>query len=296
MQPGQFFTEYLDMMPKGKRMMSAKDYKIAVEINNDVRRHGIMFALPDYGRLKDRDIKQSFAGNVFKPPYPMCILEFTGEHLPSVPLENKSSKRVVFVYDRGTYADIIPLSYRDIDNAWHPPVFSFRFYYEAPVAVRLTGEGMAALTGFNKVLPDLFDKIEETGFGKSSEKFARAMADDFLDELWAYVDFCRVLNENEVAFEDVEPDAAKNKMRRARGKAPLFTYKVLTIGKPKRKSRHLGGTHASPRSHLRRGYYRTSRNGVRHWVQPCMVKGETDGFVHKDYKVEGTVIERLSHG
>ena len=85
----------------------------------------------------------------------------------------------------------------------------------------------------------------------------------------------------------IEPDEAKNRMRRARGKAPLFTYKVLTIGKKKRKSQHQGGTHASPRSHLRRGYYRTSKHGVRHWVQPCMVKGETPGFVHKDYKVEG---------
>jgi hypothetical protein len=147
------------MMPKGKRMMSAKDYKIAVEINNDVRRHGIMFALPDCGRLmEDRDVKQTFAGDVFKPPYPMCILEFTGEHLPSVPLKNKTSKRVVFVYDRGTYVDIIPLAYRDIDRAWHPPIFSFRLYYESNVAVLLTGEGMTALAGFNKVLPDLFDK------------------------------------------------------------------------------------------------------------------------------------------
>jgi hypothetical protein len=106
-------------------------------------------------------------------------------------------------------------------------------------------------------------------------------------DLATYAEFCRTIHENHVTFEDIEPAAKLNKMRRARGKAPLFTYKVLTIGKKKRKAAHQGGTHASPRSHLRRGYYRTSRNGVRHWVQPCMVKGETPGFVHKDYKVEG---------
>jgi hypothetical protein len=92
-----------------------------------------------------------------------------------------------------------------------------------------------------------------------------------------------------VTFEDVEPDAKLNKMRRARGKTPLFTYKTLIIGRKKRKSQLLGGTHASPRSHLRRGYYRTSPKGIRHWVQPCMVKGETEGFVHKDYRVEGQI-------
>jgi hypothetical protein len=102
-----------------------------------------------------------------------------------------------------------------------------------------------------------------------------------------YLRFCVACHNYETEFADVEPDKAKNKMRRARGKAPLFTYKVLTIGRKKPKSRRLGRTHASPRSHLRRGYFRTSRNGVRHWVQPCMVKGGTDGFVHKDYIVEG---------
>jgi hypothetical protein len=105
-----------------------------------------------------------------------------------------------------------------------------------------------------------------------------------------YVCFCGILNEFHTEFEDVEPNVATNKMRRARGKPPLFSYKTLTIGKKKRKSRHLGGTHASPRSHLRRGYYRTSPKGIRHWVQPCMVKGETEGFVHKDYRVEGASI------
>ena len=27
MQPGQFLTEYLDALPRGKRMMSASDFK-----------------------------------------------------------------------------------------------------------------------------------------------------------------------------------------------------------------------------------------------------------------------------
>jgi hypothetical protein len=103
--------------------------------------------------------------------------------------------------------------------------------------------------------------------------------------------FLCAINRYHTTFEDVAPPERLNRKRLKRGKVPLFTYKVLTIGKKKRKSQKLGGTHASPRSHLRRGYYRTSRNGVRHWVQPCMVKGETDGFVHKDYKVEGTVME-----
>jgi hypothetical protein len=237
--------------------------------------------------MKDRTTPTELPGSIFKPPYKVCVLEFTGDHLASVPLAHRSSKRVVFVFDMGDRVDIVPTAYRDIDGAWHPPIFKFTLHYDTEVAVAVTGAGLAALTGFNKVLPDLFDQMEATGFGGSAEKFARSMGDDFTDELWAYVDFCRALHENEVTLDDVKPDEGKNRMRRARGKAPLFTYKVLTIGGKKHKSHHKGGTHASPRSHLRRGYYRTSKHGVRHWVQPCMIKGDTSGFVHKDYRVEG---------
>lgn len=34
---------------------------------------------------------------------------------------------------------------------------------------------------------------------------------------------------------------------------------------------------------------RAAREGVRHWVQPCMIKGETPSFVHKEYVVEGAI-------
>jgi len=102
-----------------------------------------------------------------------------------------------------------------------------------------------------------------------------------------YERLCAVLANNEVETTDVPPDDKANRLRRISGYAPLYAYKTLTIGAPKkRQAVRGGGTHASPRSHLRRGYYRTSRNGVRHWVQACMVMGETPGFVHKDYKVE----------
>jgi hypothetical protein len=96
------------------------------------------------------------------------------------------------------------------------------------------------------------------------------------------------LTNHNVTTEDIEPDAKAARSRRIRGKAPLYTYKTLTIGAPKaRQVVRGGGTHASPRSHLRRGFYRTSPKGVRHWVNATMVMGETPGFVHKDYQVEG---------
>lgn len=47
-----------------------------------------------------------------------------------------------------------------------------------------------------------------------------------------------------------------------------------------------GGTHASPRWHKRRGYWRTmKKSGKVVWVQACEVGKKSDGMVYKDYEV-----------
>lgn len=288
MQPGQFFTEYLDAWPKTKRTVPASDLDAAIEFNAAARREGIIFALPYGGIMTDRNLikRAEFGGQIMRPPYPVCIFEFIGDHKPHVPTPNRSSKRVVVVFDRGDYAELMAVAHRDIDGRWMAPVISFRLPYNQKNLFQLDPKFGLASTA--RIIPYLLHTCDKmlAHCGEDMETFYKVMAADFGDELWAYLDFCRTVNDKHVTFDDIEPDATKNRMRRARGKAPLFTYKVLTIGKKKRRSAHQGGTHASPRSHLRRGYYRTSKHGVRHWVQPCMVKGETPGFVHKDYKVE----------
>lgn len=287
MGPGRYLNDFIDFIPRFKPTFSRGDFNIVMGFGVAVRRLGTMFVLPNHGRLKDRLKPKELPGEIFRPPYPFCVLEFSGDHRPDVPYENKSSRRIVMAMDHGDRVDIIPVTYVDHMKIWAPPIFKFTITYGENTVVHITGTGMSTLAHFGGVMPDLFTKMKEETFGGSTEEFARAMADDYLDELWAYTDFCRTLHENHVEFEDIPVHKGQAKMRRALGKSPLFVYKTLVIGKKKRKSAHLGGTHASPRSHLRRGYYRTSKTGKRHWVQPCMVKGETPGFVHKDYLVEG---------
>lgn len=52
---------------------------------------------------------------------------------------------------------------------------------------------------------------------------------------------------------------------------------------------HQGGTHASPRWHERRGYWRTmKKSGKRVWVRACEVGKKSNGMVYKDYEVVKT--------
>lgn len=283
MQPKHFFTEYLSELNSGLlRDYSKIDRERAEGLAKRIRQQAILFAVEGdpysdeyWEELRGREMH-------LKPPYPVCVLEYM---LPD-PKSGVMRPRMIFVSDEGDGVILVPVenySAIRLDVGWIPPVGGLHVSYDVK-------KGEIPTITLRTSLPDTFAEAVKAFEQHNTDPDREFM--DFILGVWAsdlntYITFCKNLHEYEVTFADIEPDKDRNKLRRARGKTPLFTYKVLTIGKPKRKSKHLGGTHASPRSHLRRGYYRSSRNGVRHWVQPCMVKGDTDGFVHKDYKVEG---------
>lgn len=80
-----------------------------------------------------------------------------------------------------------------------------------------------------------------------------------------------------------------NPKRIKRGKRPLFEWETVLI-KPavKEDSASLGGTHASPKPHDRRGHQRRCKNGKVVYVRPCTInkhKIKEEGFIHHDYKV-----------
>jgi hypothetical protein len=136
------------------------------------------------------------------------------------------------------------------------------------------------------VLPELYEQML-AGLGGSREKaFAQIMLDS-RDETMMLIQACSVINCANVGTATVEPAVASNKKRLASGKQPFFTYKVLQLtgeGKAGAASA-AGGTHSSPRMHLRRGHLRRLQSKVI-WVRPTMVGASAEaGFVVKDYAV-----------
>lgn len=88
---------------------------------------------------------------------------------------------------------------------------------------------------------------------------------------------------NVVAVDHPAPERL-NKKRRAGGKQPLLSFKTLRIKVPNRSvvGPDLGGSHSSPRLHLRRGHIRQLSGQRQVWVQSCVV-GSAHGLVVKDY-------------
>ncbi len=150
------------------------------------------------------------------------------------------------------------------DKRWH---FSIPFFYQ------LTGDGRIEL---DIAIPE--DTPDE------EVKEVRLQLSWFIG---VAKNFFYVLGCSNVITETNPAPQALNKKRAKAGKLPIFEYKTLHINVPgvRVEGRPLGGTHASPRVHLRRGHVRNLDNGKRVWVQACVV-GSQHGMIHKDYKIK----------
>lgn len=97
--------------------------------------------------------------------------------------------------------------------------------------------------------------------------------------------FLQALNCKNIVKKENKPDEKLQKARAKRGKKPLFSYWTLELTDSKsEQGQSLGGSHVSPRLHLRRGHPRQFKPGEWTWVQPCVVGNKKLGMVHKDYK------------
>jgi len=119
-------------------------------------------------------------------------------------------------------------------------------------------------------------QVDEQDSGQLDEQ-CRSVLDFSLQSMF-------VLSCSNVETVDNAPSKMLNKMRAKQGKPLINSHKTLVIKSENTASNtNNGGTHASPRVHLRRGHIRRlpTKNV---WVQPCVVGDKSKGIVTKDYK------------
>lgn len=95
--------------------------------------------------------------------------------------------------------------------------------------------------------------------------------------------FLSALHCSNVRREEHAPSEKLQRAREKRGKAPLFSHWTLQLDGGSDRGNDKGGTHASPRVHLRRGHPRQYSPGKWTWVQAHAVGNRAAGVVHKDY-------------
>lgn len=94
-----------------------------------------------------------------------------------------------------------------------------------------------------------------------------------------------------IMAETCAEERSVSRLRRARFAKPGvtgWTYRIAALDPTKLRSRvdAQGGTHASPRWHIRRGHWRQLANGRSVFVRECEVGDASRGGVVKDYHVQ----------
>ena len=225
----------------------------------------VKFAIPgrltltsSYGAMGD--IFQNF--KIDRLPYPYILIEHKGF--------------IVLAGESGPEVDGFWLTYLrhykgnrlNLQNFWFPG------FYVADIE-------------FNTDAIDGVRIIQSKAAG--SREIGKAQKEDEMGNLMVSTqiiyELCAALTCNNITTERFcsYPRALRRKNNK---KKPIFEYHVLTIKPGKSQAGAAqGGTHASPRVHLRRGHRREYKPGSFTWVQPCVVGSKELGIVHKDYAV-----------
>ena len=266
----------------------------------------VKFILPDGGRLFDfQGVNQTHL-DLLKLPYPVIAAEFRAvkntEEDKSAYLSERVPKRIALAFNvddevGGQYVSILPINF--IRNSWIPNWCYQVFQADSKVCPYPEGykflKSEIKKAGFKVPkmgVPGHMGLLGEAGQliwgdnvnrGRSAEVAAML---DVRDEVVAIMQLCGALNCANVKAENISAPKNINAKRAKAGKPPLFSYKVLKVETPTKYTSgpFQGGTHASPRVHLRRGHIRRLPDKMV-WVQPCVVGEKSRGMVVKDYAV-----------
>lgn len=273
------------------------------------------FMLPHGGLIMNDDLK-GLSIDDFKLPYPQIIIEFSldvvAHNFVDLTMSTEKTTAILTETTVGEYMKHI-YSEESIKGAdeevlntkgimlqvitcvkeaegepleWWLPLPAAVFMYwcpkpEAPELAEMTQIIIPSTPTMYSMLMKQFPDQEKF------EDYIRRMSSN---EIKGMLELMEVLSCSNVKIDTVSQVAPSVNLKRERkGKLPLYDYHILSVEKPAvlGKSEPQGGTHASPRQHLRRGHIRKYSNGRKIWVNACLVGDASKGFVDKDYAIKG---------
>lgn len=241
------------------------------------------FLLPENGGLLATDEYREHYFDLVRLPFPVVALEIpvTSSHVHQ---GDRISKSLLIAWTREAQCpwpsccagedaiNFTEMVYWNQEWRLRPGVCGFD-----PCAIDFRGGKSVAWEGAD-VFPEFYADC-------SREDVEEELAGMFSSGFNALVEFCMTVNCENVAQGQIPPSAALNQKRVSNGKTPFFSYRYPRIPTPHPDTPSLGGTHASPRLHLRRGHLRRLSSERVVWVRHALVGSEELGVVDKSYIV-----------
>lgn len=272
--------------------------------------HAVHFALPDNALIFD-DSLRGLRGASVRLPFQTITIEYFAEDNPTQRnAELKiARKRLVYAFEASAeqIGPELQLAYPEAD-AW---IFVYGFYANeagvwspclcswampstwdcventSPVAEPLI-PSKESIKMIGYPVPFMGQMFDQAVKAYGTDKAITYVTHDISGEVRAVLELCEALSCSNVSHEPIEKvNPAVNARRVRDGKMPLYETRRLVInaGQPTASGQGAGGTHASPRQHLRRGHIRRLPTS-NIWVNSCVVGSAENGILHKDYAVK----------
>lgn len=173
-----------------------------------------------------------------------------------------------------------------LPSAWDAVLPLVKFQTITDRATDHTGAG-AAMHGFPVLLCPEIMKLGQEQDGDLALKLG---IKDIAGEVSALLELCEALSCSNVHHQVMEKiNHTVNQKRIKDGKVPMYETRTLWIDVPggsKDSGDWQGGTHRSPRQHLRRGHIRNLQTGKKVWVNAAVVGAKESGIIKKDYAIK----------
>lgn len=260
MQPANYCREAIQHLEYNAR--TNKDAKVREDCAQaaSVLRDAVKFMVPSTGRaLNDPELRALDINGEIRLPFKTIAIEYA-------PGDN-GERRI-------SVAKEMPISAGGPSELFISTWFVIRM--DAQSAWMSTPVVFLPITNFVEVLSDgaLYPKAFHIA----------EMPDELaLEAPIAVLSLLNALACSNVKIEAIPPRKPRKKARSA---IPFDTYHILTLDPPRGADRVAGGgSHRSPREHLRRGHIRRLDDGRRIWVNATVVNAGVGGKIAKDYRI-----------
>lgn len=224
----------------------------------DAAEKAVKFCLPDGGKIINDTELRGLDGDIeLHLPFNLIALEYLVSEEPEEG-EIKSSKRVVIAEEKEDKLDCEAAFWADASNKW------------------------MALHGFS--IPKTGYLFKEDGKIKLKVYTSAPVVADIQHELESLLDFINALQCSNVS---ILKEKGRKPSKSSKDALPFDDYHFLTIARTEVSgaSQVTGGSHRSPREHLRRGHIRRLPTGKKVWVSATVVCAGQGGKVKKDYRL-----------
>lgn len=279
--------KFISALNKGKRDADKDLDEVIthlIEVVQPKLRTAVHFELPpreldDFGGHYTAEDILAVCKPELKLPYPVVSLF---RMIGGQPILILAWDKTMWLKDKAELGNIIhTYALAQVDDVWYPAQAELRLVPDDVLMVEYLRQNRFAMWhdyGWT------YSKAARDSDGRLAQKWLEETTRDI-------VELCALLRLPSCKLETRRESRLKVKIGAKKGKPKAFydvhrvvidnTARVQAPAEPK------GGTHASPRWHKRRGYWRTmKKSGKVVWVQACEVGSKSNGMVYKDYEVK----------